>query len=133
MRLGTLELTRIVPDVLSAASVRNDCARLDEPAREYSALAALAISTAGPADWPTPQPLESWTSFGRRVRSYLILQGAPISEALTAGWMAAQALSRQCEVSDARVEELRDFFGLTPPSSTGSDSGPDTRGAPSEG
>lgn len=135
MRLGSLDLSRVVPDVLTAASIRNDCARLDEPAREYAALAALGVCVRGPDDWPTPRPVEAWTSYGRRVRAYLELQGAPLADALTAGWSAAQALSLQSEVDERRVEELRDFFGLRPvgASSTDSDSGADTSAAPSMG
>jgi len=133
MRLGPLDLSRVVPDVLTAASIRNDATRLDDPAREYVALAALGVSVAGPKDWPKPQPLESWTSYGSRVHGYLLLQSVPIHEALTLGWMAAQACSQACSVDDRRVEEMRDFFGLTRPSSTASDSEPDTKEAPSEG
>jgi hypothetical protein len=125
MRLGSIDITRRAVSNGDALMLRAGFEQSEQPQRSWVAVAALVISTDGPG-WPARQASMSWAEYGRQSLVILTsLTGATEEEIIWTAYRAIEALPSPC-VQEARVSEIRDFFGLPPISSLGSDSAPAT-------
>ena len=132
MQLGplTFALRRVDPfDAVSLVRARDSA---DEPEKSYCDLAALAMSTTCPG-MPDRQPGQSYPAYGRDIRGWLTIKGAPVGQATMAGFQASRRLAREMEVQPEEVASHANFFGNAPLSSTDADSPAGTKGPPSEG
>lgn len=124
MKLGSVEIKRRQVSTGDAITLRAGFEQAEQPQRSWVAVSALVLSTEG-SGWPQRQASMSWAEFGRQALALLVtLTGAPEDDIIWTAYRAIEALPSPC-VQEARVSEIRDFFGL-PTSSPASDSGTDT-------
>lgn len=126
-----IQLTRVKVSAIEALSLRSAAAASREPETTYIAIAALGLSCRAESDWPTIALEEGWTAYGRRVLSYLRLQGVPDAEIRTWSVGAFRALP-DTDVSKQVIDDVSSFFGIRLGSEPVSGSPTDTSGMLSE-